>query len=77
MRTAYDAERGPISYALMPMLVSDALNRHVGQPQKRDRRYRDGSKDAFDKIEGKVRRSLTVDSTTLRLRGMLPIGEFP
>jgi hypothetical protein len=29
MRTAYDAERGPISYALMPTLVSDALNRHV------------------------------------------------
>jgi hypothetical protein len=29
MRTAYDAERGPISFALVPTLVSDALNRHV------------------------------------------------
>jgi hypothetical protein len=29
MRTAYDAERGPIGPALVPTLVSDALNRHV------------------------------------------------
>jgi hypothetical protein len=29
MRTAYDAARGPIGPALVPTLVSDALNRHV------------------------------------------------
>lgn len=29
MRTAYDAERGPIRATLVPTLVSDALNRHV------------------------------------------------
>ena len=29
MRTAYDATRGPIGPALVPTLVSDALNRHV------------------------------------------------
>jgi len=29
MRSAYEAERGPISFALVPTLVSDALNRHV------------------------------------------------
>ena len=29
MRSAYDAERGPIRAALVPTLVSDALNRHV------------------------------------------------
>jgi hypothetical protein len=29
MRTAYNATRGPIGPALVPTLVSDALNRHV------------------------------------------------
>jgi hypothetical protein len=29
MRTAYDAARGPIGPALVPTLVSDALNRHL------------------------------------------------
>jgi hypothetical protein len=29
MRTVYDASKGPIGPALLPTLVSDALNRHV------------------------------------------------
>lgn len=29
LRSAYDATRGPIGPALVPTLVSDALNRHV------------------------------------------------
>jgi hypothetical protein len=29
MRTSYNAARGPIGPALVPTLVSDALNRHV------------------------------------------------
>jgi hypothetical protein len=29
LRSAYDAARGPIGPALVPTLVSDALNRHV------------------------------------------------
>ena len=29
MKSAYDAARGPIGPALVPTLVSDALNRHV------------------------------------------------
>jgi hypothetical protein len=29
LRTSYDATRGPIGPALVPTLVSDALNRHV------------------------------------------------
>lgn len=37
LRTAYNAENGPISFALVPTLVSDALNRHVAVKITEDR----------------------------------------
>ncbi len=37
MRSAYDATRGPIGPALVPTLVSDALNRHVAVKMAEER----------------------------------------
>ena len=42
LRSAYDAERGPIAPALVPTLVADALNRHVAVMIAAARREEDG-----------------------------------
>jgi hypothetical protein len=42
MRTAYNTTRGPIGPALVPTLVSDALNRHVAVKLAEERLLNNG-----------------------------------
>jgi len=45
LRTAYNAAQGPIGPALLPTLVSDALNRHVAVALANDAAISDASEE--------------------------------